>query len=480
MALIDDVNEGGVCQEGPTNGNIYCAFVPADVYECCGPGRTVLDCMSSLCCGADDVVEPEASSVPEPPELTVPEGFGSCVITDEQPCSLEYLRENQGDRAGWVIFPPNTVCVDGSNYAFQVFPGPPSDRVLLWFQGGGGCWDYESCFREDIALATTSVSLNSQGIFNLANETNPIVRGNWTIVHANYCSGDLFIGNATQEFKALNSSATGTATFGGANNTLAVLDWMAAQEFGPESAGARRRVVGGCSAGSLATQLWARVLQEQYGFHQLLLDSFVGYFPAYARAFFPTAYGACSAGQQEAMWDDEFVEVCKAGGADIVEFTKETLRMYPDLEASYIGFTEDIIQKAFYVIGAGNYTNKTAFIDAAAHIQANFAPSSLQLFKEYSSLNEQFVPFLINGEDHCILNRPTFYREDMSSTIDGDTTTVLQEVEAYLNDDIADPPEPGMEPPSNDDGSNARAAGVQMFVWAMALLVAWLLCARVA
>lgn len=102
----------------------------------------------------------------------------------------------------------------------QVFPGPPSDRVLLWFQGGGGCWDYESCFREDIALATTSVSLNSQGIFNLANETNPIVRGNWTIVHANYCSGDLFIGNATQEFKALNSSATGTATFGGANNTL--------------------------------------------------------------------------------------------------------------------------------------------------------------------------------------------------------------------------------------------------------------------
>lgn len=59
MALIDDVNEGGVCQEGPTNGNIYCAFVPADVYECCGPGRTVLDCMSSLCCGADDVVEPE-------------------------------------------------------------------------------------------------------------------------------------------------------------------------------------------------------------------------------------------------------------------------------------------------------------------------------------------------------------------------------------------------------------------------------------
>lgn len=90
------------------------------------------------------------------------------------------------------------------------------------------------------------------------------------------------------------------------------------------------------------------------------------------------------------------------------------------------------------------------------------------------------MPFLINGEDHCILNRPTFYREDMSSTIDGDTTTVLQEVEAYLNDDIADPPEPGMEPPSNDDGSNARAAGVQMFVWAMALLVAWLLCARVA
>lgn len=64
----------------------------------------------------------QASSVPEPPELTVPEGFGSCVITDEQPCSLEYLRENQGDRAGWVIFPPNTVCVDGSNYAFQVRP----------------------------------------------------------------------------------------------------------------------------------------------------------------------------------------------------------------------------------------------------------------------------------------------------------------------------------------------------------------------
>ncbi|MBW2225669.1 MAG: hypothetical protein JRF54_16090, partial [Deltaproteobacteria bacterium] len=46
----------------------------------------------------------------------------------------------------WVKYEPEgATCSDGSPYAFYVEFSETSDNIVMYFMGGGGCWDYESC-----------------------------------------------------------------------------------------------------------------------------------------------------------------------------------------------------------------------------------------------------------------------------------------------------------------------------------------------
>ena len=52
-------------------------------------------------------------------------------------------------RTGWNVLRPGgeTKCAKGGEYAFSVRPGA-SDKLLVWFEGGGACWRGEQCVRE--------------------------------------------------------------------------------------------------------------------------------------------------------------------------------------------------------------------------------------------------------------------------------------------------------------------------------------------
>ena len=44
----------------------------------------------------------------------------------------------------WVNF-PDAVCDDGSPTGIGVSLNPASKDILIFLQGGGACWDYDSC-----------------------------------------------------------------------------------------------------------------------------------------------------------------------------------------------------------------------------------------------------------------------------------------------------------------------------------------------
>eukprot|EP00121_Abeoforma_whisleri_P006596 Awhi_evm1s6003 len=97
--------------------------------------------------------------------------YAICRMTSEKNCSLDYLRKNQGDKLGWIIYPGGeTKCNDGSEYAFQVFPsistnkftsGSNSSKVFLWFQGGGACYDYVTCLQLPVALRNGDIFMGN-------------------------------------------------------------------------------------------------------------------------------------------------------------------------------------------------------------------------------------------------------------------------------------------------------------------------------
>ena len=55
---------------------------------------------------------------------------------------------NGGNNYNWQrVELPGTVCSNGSQYKFFTSTTTPgsNDLLILYFEGGGACWDYESC-----------------------------------------------------------------------------------------------------------------------------------------------------------------------------------------------------------------------------------------------------------------------------------------------------------------------------------------------
>lgn len=89
-----------------------------------------------------------------------------------------------------------TRCGNASDYAFwmRLAPaGSPVEKVVVYLQGGGACYDGPGCAGQPAtrfdALADT---LPTGGIFSADNPSNPF--RDWTIVYLPYCTQDLHIG----------------------------------------------------------------------------------------------------------------------------------------------------------------------------------------------------------------------------------------------------------------------------------------------
>ncbi|HYI00103.1 pectin acetylesterase-family hydrolase [Hyalangium sp.] len=112
---------------------------------------------------------------------------------------------------------PGTVCGNGSQYKFFI-RRTSSPNLLFLFEGGGACWDYDTCSGRAGVLGAA----NPNGITNdymtqfTAKYVSPIVNGadpglplrsktdlvtkDWNIVYMPYCTGDVHVGNNTATY----------------------------------------------------------------------------------------------------------------------------------------------------------------------------------------------------------------------------------------------------------------------------------------
>ncbi|HEB89026.1 MAG TPA: hypothetical protein ENI85_05605 [Deltaproteobacteria bacterium] len=108
---------------------------------------------------------------------------------------------------------PGTVCSDGSQYKFFVYDSPTSNDLLVMFEGGGACWDYETCSGQAGALGAANPNgipddyifdFKARFVSPLVNGADPgiplrprndIVTKGWDVVYLPYCTGDTHVGN---------------------------------------------------------------------------------------------------------------------------------------------------------------------------------------------------------------------------------------------------------------------------------------------
>ena len=107
---------------------------------------------------------------------------------------------------------PGTTCGNGSQYKFFVH-NTGSPNVLFFLEGGGACWDYDTCSGRAGVLGAANPNGISDDYMTqfTAQYVSPIVNGadpglplrsrtdlptkDWNIVYLPYCTGDVHIGN---------------------------------------------------------------------------------------------------------------------------------------------------------------------------------------------------------------------------------------------------------------------------------------------
>lgn len=283
---------------------------------------------------------------------------------------------------GWNQISPGgeTTCAFGTPYSFFV-RNTDSDKVLIHFQGGGACWDEETC-NPDNSYFTRAVGdledgFYTEGIFDFDNPANPV--GDYNMVVVSYCTADIHTGNQSVAY-----NDDWTIEHMGAVNSNVVLDWVFENYPDPEDV-----VITGCSAGAYGALYHSRTIMERYNDLRIrqLADSGVGIITSDWEGL--TAWGTYNS------LTGEFAEV--APSIDPADFNNALLMAtaaeFPQNRFAHYTTNGDIVQTGFYFLMGGiGWTG--------------------QMNERLATLNDEvpnFASYIAGGDEHCVLPLAGFY-----------------------------------------------------------------------
>lgn len=274
-----------------------------------------------------------------------------------------------------------TTCALSTPYSFFYRPGTDSSKLMIYFQGGGACWDWVSCQ----GLFDSSVErdeLNEyKGIFDFSNPENPIA--NYHIVFIPYCTADVHIGNAAQKY-GTTPGQNGSIEHRGFVNTSAVLHWVY-ENF----ASLQTIFLTGSSAGSYAAIFYAPYIMSHYPGARVVELGDCGVALLHNYQTILAKWG---------MFNNMPKFIAKFYRATPENFTLNllytaTANKYRDNVFAMITTDHDNVQSAFYLISGSHEwrTRSYALIDT--------------LEKELPN----FRTFIAGGSEHTLLPRQAFY-----------------------------------------------------------------------
>ena len=294
---------------------------------------------------------------------------------------------------GWnkIPGPHGTGCSHDSSYVFYVKPGS-SDKLTIYFQGGGGCWNSGTCgllgqATFDPAVDTTDAPGNFSGILDLANPANPLKDHN--IVFVPYCTADIFLGNRTVTYSvpaADTAPARSTQIqHWGSADADSVMNWVYSHFREPSLV-----FVTGSSAGAIPSPLYAsRVAQHYPNARVVQLGDAAGGYRAKAITDILAGWGATSSVLSDSVFR----------GVDSATFNLETLYIVGSQATPRVTFTQynnagDAIQVAFL-----------GLLGVKEPLPAMLAENLADIRKA----NPRFRSYTSPGDVHTILLRPEFY-----------------------------------------------------------------------
>jgi hypothetical protein len=298
-----------------------------------------------------------------------------------------------------------TACAYGDPYRFFVRPAAEaSDKLLIYFAGGGACWNAENCapsfagpdgnpiFVSQVPEGSSAAL--TQGFFNSENASNPV--GDYNAVYVTYCTADIHGGSTRIDYE----SAAGekyTLNHIGAINATAALDWTFENFASPSNV-----VVSGCSAGSYGSILHsARIMQQYAGTPVMQIgDAGVG-------VVTDSFDGLLSWGFIDNLPDIGGLREMDPAAFRTKDLYKATAAAFPDNTVSQITGYLDSVQIGFYYLMGGGATPEEA--------GANWLLGMRSIMSGLSGSVRNFRGLMFGGGQHCI----TPYDELYSYQVNG-------------------------------------------------------------
>ncbi len=244
---------------------------------------------ASCTSGGSDAADVESSSNAESSTTTVDPGTSS-TTADTSGSTGPIEPPPRPAYEEWIkVELPGTLCGNGTQYKFFVNYFEGAQDLMVLFEPGGGCWDFDSCSgREGVLGAANPDGIPDDHMESLIGSHTPLLDRNyayggesnpvneWNMVFMPYCTGDVHTGNAVTTYvDPLGEEPDLEFHHAGHANVQAAIGWM--QEQFPVN---DRLFVTGCSAGgagSLANYYFLREgLNAERGY---LLDDSGPIFP---------------------------------------------------------------------------------------------------------------------------------------------------------------------------------------------------------
>ena len=132
-------------------------------------------------------------------------------------------------------------------FSFYFKPGK-EEKLIVYFDGGGACWDSNTCVTGQQTPVPAYVpelpkTVPTEGLFDQANKKNPYRK--WSIAVIPYCTGDIHFGSKDQNYTDFTGAVTGvpggtvTIHHRGFDNFLYVRDWLMKRYRGGNKEGHR-------------------------------------------------------------------------------------------------------------------------------------------------------------------------------------------------------------------------------------------------
>jgi hypothetical protein len=301
---------------------------------------------------------------------------------------------------------PGTSCDDGSPTGVAVNPGPAGGPLLVYFMGGGACWDVTTCL-----VLNTSVhgpfgqaqwaGMGTRTVAHMLDRTratNPFRDASYVFIP--YCTGDLHAGSNVVTYDLLGSHMFAHV---GRRNVEAVLPRIRASWPAPA-----RVVIAGSSAGGFGATLNYDLFRRAYPDAQVALIDDAGPMlegeavPADERAAF---YSTWHLG-------DVVDPLCADCRADLSKLYPALVAKYPRDRMALVTSLQDQVIRTYFKLPLGPVFEQ----NLRAMITDRLAPTAT------------FRTFAIPGESHTLLG-----------TLDTTTSGGLT-VEAWLSRMLAADP----------------------------------------